>query len=288
MADHVGEEEEATEFEPVRQLNARSRWHSTLVCRDFDLAVELRVPSDPDFGNDEAAFRKAVETFRPHPQLAPALAIDFDVEPARVRYAVEGGQTLRELKHRCGRVGERETFAIGLQLATALAPLTDAGLVLGHLTADTIWVGNSGKVALLFAGTARVAERLGYGMKHQHRASTDWSRDHARCNLNGQAPEEFSFAPTPEADIFRLGVVLHDCLSGGSLFHRDDFFSEGMALRAPVTPAVSGSCDSLLSAMLQRAPEDRPSVAQVTAQLAVLLADDPRAVVRSWVERLAG
>jgi hypothetical protein len=259
-----------------------------LVSGDSDVAVELHIPTDPAFANDEVAFRKAVETFRPYPQLAPVLAIDFEAEPASLRYAVERGQTLHELKNQVGRLGERETFAIGLQLASALAPLSDAGLELGHFTADTIWVENTGKVTLLFAGTAQVAERLGYGMKHQHRAATDWSNDHARCDLNGRAPETFLFPPTPQADLFRLGVVLHDCISGAYLLHRDGAFPEGMALRDPVVPGVSSSCDALLRAMLQRDPDARPTVAEVISQLAVLLANDARSVVRALLERIPG
>ena len=275
-----------TNVEPVRTLSTRSHWRSVLVWRGEDSEVDLLVPTDHEIP-DESAFREAVETVGPSGPFAAVSGIDFEAEPARVSYRVElPGRTLQELKNLVGRLKEREVFAIGLQLAAALAPLSDAGLELGHFTADTIWVGNSGKVTLLFAGTAQVAELIGRGSKHQSRAATDWSKDHARCERNGAAPETFFFPPTPRADVFRLGVVLHDCLSGAYLLHRDDAFSEGVALRNPEVPAVSSSCDDLLLAMLRHSPEERPTVAEVTSRLAVLLANDPRAAVRAIIERL--
>ena len=77
---------------------------------------------------------------------------------------------------------------------------------------------------------------------------------------------------TPASDVYALGVVAHQCLSGTSPFQRETPVATALAhLRDNVPELPSGvptGLRTLVRAMLARAPEDRPTAAEVAQRAA--------------------
>jgi eukaryotic-like serine/threonine-protein kinase len=78
---------------------------------------------------------------------------------------------------------------------------------------------------------------------------------------------------TPASDVYALGVVAHQCLTGTSPFHRETPIATALAHLRDPTPELPGGVPTglrtLVRAMLARAPEARPSAAEVAARAAV-------------------
>ncbi|MGY2704662.1 serine/threonine-protein kinase [Nocardioides sp. HB32] len=88
------------------------------------------------------------------------------------------------------------------------------------------------------------------------------------------SPEQVEGAPaTPASDVYALGVVAHQCLTGSSPFQRETPVATALAhLRddPPELPSgVPAGLRTLLRAMLSRTPEERPTAAEVAARAAV-------------------
>jgi hypothetical protein len=157
-----------------------------------------------------------------------------------------------------------EVAAIGLQLAGALAELHEhaPALVHGDIAPGTILVSPDGDVRLADLGiAAAVTPAAALGP--------------ARCEVHIVAPEQLGGPPVPGSDIFRLGLVFLELLTGRTLFgSADPAQVMAMAGRYPGLAATSFSglpvtFVSLLAWMLARDPATRPSARDVENALAV-------------------
>jgi serine/threonine-protein kinase len=77
---------------------------------------------------------------------------------------------------------------------------------------------------------------------------------------------------TPASDVYALGVVAHQCLSGTSPFQRETPVATALAHLRDDPPELPGGVPTglrtLVRAMLARAPEDRPTAAEVAQRAA--------------------
>jgi serine/threonine protein kinase len=190
------------------------------------------------------------------------------------------------LSHRLAAgVTPREALAIASQVAGALAALHGAGIVHRDVKPSNLMLVRD-HVKLVDFGIARTAHggaRLtrtgsfvgtaGYMAPEQARGDTDVDE---------------------RADVFALGCVLYECLSGRPVYRGDS----ALALRAKVllhdpprlrtiTPAISEELDALVARMLARATASRPSAADVAQALVTIPPSDaaaPPAAAREPVE----
>ena len=122
------------------------------------------------------------------------------------------GETLAERLQRAGRVLPSEALPIARQLAAGLGAAHAAGIVHGDF--------KSGNVILVGSGEARRAVITDFGLARPQRGEkggeTTASGDVAFAGTPGyMAPEQIAGGgPTPEGDVYALGVVLYEMVTG--------------------------------------------------------------------------
>jgi serine/threonine protein kinase len=198
-----------------------------------------------------------------HPSLVTVFDAGTDGEseqPYLVMQLVEGPTLADELRE--SRLTAERTARYGAALADALAYVHERGLVHRDVKPANVLISEDGRVHLADFGIARLVDSA-----HQTRTG----------DVLGTpayfAPEQVAGEPVgPPADIYALGIVLIECLSGKRPF-------EGTAMevamarlaRAPEVPAeLSADWQTLLIAMTQRSPEARPPATQVADALRLI------------------
>ena len=168
-----------------------------------------------------------------------------------------------------GPLDRETTEAIATDLADALAYVHEFGVIHRDLKPANI---------LLQTGNGRTSAMLtDFGIAHL----VDGSRLTATGSVMGTAaflsPEQALGNPlTPASDIYSLGLVLIECLTGERVFPGSGVESAVVRLTTdPEVPAdVSGPWQALLRDMTAREPADRPTAADVAARLRALSADE--------------
>jgi hypothetical protein len=170
------------------------------------------------------------------------------------------GQTLAA-RLREGPLPVSQAVAVADQIASALAAAHDRGIVHRDLTPANVFLCRSGQVKVLDFGLARW--EVGAGPLDE----TPRTAPGALLGTAGYtAPEQLrGVDPDARADIFSLGAVLHEMLSGrrafpgtaaeviGAILHEDP---------APLGPPVPAALARLVQRCLQKRPEDRFGSAQ--------------------------
>ena len=207
---------------------------------------------------------------------------EYDVVDGRHYLAMElvRGRTLRQVVDRCREVGVRMGLAravhVGAEVARALAyahRLADRGSPLGIVHRDV----SPQNVLVSFEGEVKLAD---FGIARALGAAEHTAPGAVKGKIAYMAPEQARGEPVDaRADLFALGVVLWELLSGRRLFARD---SEAAALAAllsaePVSrpsewnEEVPAELDAVVLSALERDPERRTrSADEMLAALAAL------------------
>ena len=178
-------------------------------------------------------------------------------------------------------------LAVTTQVAAALAALHAAGVVHCDVKHDNVMVLDERidglpRVKLIDFGVSRcVPQRLARGSFSSvpHEVSDE---DDASTQIAGtpwcMAPEQWRGRPEPASDVYSLGCMLFDLLTGAPPFLGS--VPELMTAHLdhePPRPAwlatMPAALERLLLAMLSKTPRNRPSMAAVTAELGELLAE---------------
>jgi serine/threonine protein kinase len=158
-----------------------------------------------------------------------------------------------------GRLAPEMTAAVGAGAAAGLAATHRVGIVHRDLKPANILVSDRGVVRLLDYGVASIA-------------------DGDTLTLDGEvvgtprylAPEQVSGGDVgPAADVYALGLVLIECLTGQHPFGGTAMESMGARLtREPTVPALpTEPWTAILAAMTAREPDRRPTAAEVAERL---------------------
>jgi serine/threonine protein kinase len=192
------------------------------------------------------------------------------------------GHTLAEDLKKLGRLAEAEAIAITRRICEALQHLHEKGVVHYDLKPANIMVCADGSIRLIDFGLAQPVET-------------------SRFHLRGPAPAMGTVAYVspeqirrkrgrPSADIYSLGGMLYEMLTGSAPFPGDDPFLVGSRRLtgdpvAPRTlnPGLSPQVEEIVLRALQRDPARRyPTAAAMLADLAA----PERVVVTGLSERL--
>ncbi len=188
-----------------------------------------------------------------------------------VRYLVMewlGGETLAMRVAR-GPLGVTDSVEIGLAVARALAAAHSVGVVHRDIKPSNL---------MLVGGSTRDVRLLDFGVA--------WNGDPARTHTRSGvfigtpgylAPEQArgQREPSATADVFSLGAVLFECLTGRPAFAADHVMSllaklvlEDAPWVSAFLPDVPQALDDLVARMLAKDPSERPrDGAEVAAEL---------------------
>jgi serine/threonine protein kinase len=218
--------------------------------------------------------REAMATARlEHPHIASA--IDYGALPEGGAYFVMQlvrGTSLRRLLSGGRRLPWARALEIAAQVADALSATRGAGITHRDLKPDNILVevreDGSDLVKVLDFGIAQVAPR--------NNGATPGAETHRQITISGtvmgtpgyMAPEQaVGDKVDHRADIYALGVVLWECITGRELWVGPDLttlVSRQMAERVPLLcdqelePGLPPELDELIQRMTQRLPGARP------------------------------
>lgn len=149
------------------------------------------------------------------------------------------GRTLADRMHG-GPIPSAEALAIAIEVAKGLAHAHAAGVVHGDITPGNIFLCDDGRVKVLDLGLARM-----FG-----------SPDSGGGTRGYVAPEVRSGAPASErADVYALGVVLYQMITGHAPYRADDDRSRPR-LRLADAPALADAVESMLKADPGERPRD--------------------------------
>jgi Tol biopolymer transport system component len=212
-----------------------------------------------------------------HPNI---LAIhDFGLE-GETSYAVTElleGESLRE-RLASGALPLRKTVEYGVQIAQGLAAAHDKGIVHRDLKPDNVFVTRDGQVKILDFGLAR-QQAAAQGDNTNSPTLTRHTNPGAVMGTMGyMAPEQVRGRVADQrSDIFALGALLYEMLSGRSAFQRETSAETGAAILkedpAPLaaTEPAFRPFDRIVRHCLEKAPEERfQSARDVAFDLAAL------------------
>ncbi len=244
----------------------------------LDRPVALKVLHAGAGAQERARFRveAAVTARLCHPNIvAVNAACEHDGVAFLVMELVTGGGLDRRLA--AGPLAPREAAELVRAVARAVQFAHDAGVVHRDLKPGNILLGSHGPKVADFG----LARRL-------DPEATAITRDGAVLGTAGyMAPEQAAggIAVGPAADVFALGAVLYECLTGQQPFRADTWEATlGRVLRADptpptlVNPAVPAALEAVCLRCLEKAPDRRyPRADAVADDLDRALAGEPTA-----------
>jgi eukaryotic-like serine/threonine-protein kinase len=210
-----------------------------------------------------------------HPNVAGVY--DYGEEGGRPFIVMEliDGETLAEALVRRGRLDPDEVADVGAQVADALAAAHAAGIVHRDVKPANVMLTAGGHVQVMDFGIA--AAESGTGL-----TGTGMVMGTARYI----APEQALGNPaTPASDLYSLGVVLYELLTGAPPFDRGTPLATAMAhVKEDPVPLATARPDTpprlaaLVEGCLAKDPGDRPgSAAELAAALREERAPEPGA-----------
>lgn len=184
------------------------------------------------------------------------------------------GVTLEELLAKAKSLAEPAALAIALQLAEALSHAHEHGVVHRDLQPKNVLVSNKGEVKLLSFSLA-VDERM---------PTAPELLDGGTGYLGPvyMSPEQILGEPAdPRSDLFSLGVMLYELISGARPFEGPTDRSTSLRIRQSPPPPlaqrgvrVSGAVERLVARCLEKLPSDRfGSAAELAISLRAALSE---------------
>ncbi|WP_246608057.1 diguanylate cyclase [Paractinoplanes toevensis] len=180
--------------------------------------------------------------------------------PAMVLEYIPGGSLADQLSH--GPLPAERVVELAAQLARGLAAVHRVGLVHRDVKPGNIMMSPDGTAKLIDFGLALLG------------AEPETAQDRAVGTFLYTSPEQSGMLKRPvdgRSDLYSLGVVLFECLTGGVPFEADDV---GQLLRlhltAPVPEVTAGSpaLAAVVVRLLAKDPDDRyPDAAALLAAL---------------------
>jgi non-specific serine/threonine protein kinase len=195
-----------------------------------------------------------------HPNILSVHDVSAEGAPFVVFELLEG-ETLRE---RAGQISPRQAVDYAGQIARGLAAAHDKGVTHRDLKPDNVFVTNDGQVKILDFGLARLAEAPAASALSALPTREQTAPGTVLGTSGYMAPEQVRGVPADHrADIFALGVLLYEMLTGQRAFQRlSTADTQAAVLRddpppAPPSRPLAPALDRLVRRCLAKRPEDR-------------------------------
>ena len=240
---------------------------------DRPVALKLlpaRVAGDPERLRRFRAEARAASSLN-HPNIL--VVHDFGAlegRPFMVTEFVEG-QTLRQ-RIKTEAIPLPDAVRIAAQVASALAAAHARGIVHRDIKPENVMLRPDGYVKVLDFGLARQTEGNEPEMVGMTKPGT------LLGTPRYMSPEQSRGQPAqPQSDVFSLGLVLFEMVTGRHPFHADSTIGvlHGIQARTPASSGGGPELDALLLEMLHKDPSLRPGAADVAARLASLATRTP-------------
>jgi len=280
-------------YEMLRPLGGGKSFLVWEARNDADAPVAVKVPraSALDRASTLVLLRREVRAGHlvRHPKLVRIIDSRLDDEPFFVVMEFVPGETVKERLHRFGRFSPRRAIWMARQVAEALAAIHAVGLVHADVKPGNVLVRESGEATLIDLG---FAHRPGENRKLIEFGFTIGT-------ANYLAPE-LCILPVregPAADIFALGAMLFECLTGKVPYPADtveEAFQQRKRRRPLDLSDYRGNWPprvvEAVRAMLARVPEERPTATETVRELIEIERElvDARKQRRTPGRRLAG
>ncbi len=195
-----------------------------------------------------------------HPNLVRMLDYNGSWSPPYLVMEFVAGKSLRRLLDLGGRFYEWEVAVAGTQIASAIGSLNRYGVIHRDLKSSNVVVDREMHVTIIDYGIAKVVGEVTMSATESFIGSAEYS-----------APEPYWNRPVSvRSDVYSAGIVLYEMLTGSVPF-RSDRYTDTLRMHAELAvpavlqknPLVSPEMNALVSSMLQKQPERRPSAEQV-------------------------
>ena len=224
----------------------------------ISVAIKVVRSGDPEFVQRLSHEARALESFE-HPGLVRLFDTGLAGDQAYLVMEYVDGITLAELLRR-GPLSAAETAALGATLADALAYVHERGIVHRDVKPSNILRASSGKTMLGDFGIAQL-------------------RDAATLTITGtmlgtvsyMAPEQLEDNQVgPSADLWSLGIVLLECLTGRRAYEGSpsEIVARRLVAPVPIPLDLPVPWKLVLTGMLDHRPDQRLTGHQVAAMLA--------------------
>ncbi|MFI5768079.1 serine/threonine-protein kinase [Streptomyces sp. NPDC051658] len=184
--------------------------------------------------------------------------IEYDNRPWIVMQYVDG-PSLADAAKESGEVEPREAARIGLHVLSALRAAHGAGVLHRDVKPGNVLLAKDGQVLLTDFGIAAIEGD-----------STITRTGELVGSIDYLAPERVRGGdPGPASDLWSLGATLYTAVEGRSPFRRTSPISTMQAVVAeePPPPGRAGPLTSVITALLRKEPDERPSAAETERML---------------------
>ena len=276
------------------------RAHDVRVGRDVAIKVlPKRLSRDEEARARLVREAKAVAAIS-HPNVLALYELEQEGELAYVVTELLEGETLRATISR-GPIPWRRSIEICASIADGLAAAHAKGIVHRDLKPENVFITEDGQVKILDFGLARSQPAApppiddSQPTERMHAGILD--TDSGGVGTVGyMAPEQLRLEPaTPASDLFALGCILYECITGRGAFRSDTAIDTMTAVLRDQLPPLTESGQGLsyeLDRIVQRCVEKKPAARfQSARDLAFALrslatgAEAPQAIrpKRNWV-----
>ena len=234
---------------------------------DRDVAVKVLRPELADDEEVRARFRAEARHAGGlrHPGIAAVFDFAEDDDGAWLVMELVAGEPLSARLRREGRLPVDRVLDVVGQAAVALQAAHDGGVVHRDVKPGNLLVRPDGRLSV-----------TDFGIAHATGAAALTRTGQVVGTAAYLSPEQAAGRPvSPATDLYALGVVAYECLSGVRPFERDDpvavLLAHLQAPPPPLPPDVPEPVADLVHRLLAKDPADRPATAaQVQREAAAL------------------
>ncbi|MFB7912339.1 serine/threonine-protein kinase [Streptomyces sp. NPDC056061] len=184
--------------------------------------------------------------------------IEYDNRPWIVMQYVDG-PSLADAAKEVGEIAPREAARIGLHVLSALRAAHGAGVLHRDVKPGNVLLAADGQVLLTDFGIAAIEGD-----------STITRTGELVGSIDYLAPERVRGGdPGPASDLWSLGATLYTAVEGRSPFRRTSPIStmQAVVTEEPPPPERAGPLAPVITALLRKEPEDRPTAAEAERML---------------------
>lgn len=190
---------------------------------------------------------------RDHPHIVTVhdVVIDGDVPWIVMQFVV--GHSLEDHVKRYGPLSVNETARLAKALLKALGAAHEAGIIHRDVKPANVMMADNGSILLTDFGIAVARDDRSLTAPGTFIGTMNYLAPERARGLDGQGP----------SDLFSLGATLYYALERVPPFHRDttDETLSAIIAEDPPAPERAGRLEPLIMALMRKAPDRRPSVA---------------------------